>query len=120
MGWVRSHAFEGSRQRGSKICTYWVLILLELRQSVPVVIHGSTMPVGEEMHDVLTLLAPILVCWLVVFFSGRRRYRLPPGPRGFPLIGNILDAPKENSHLVFQEWGRRFSTCLMICCLYSL
>ena len=36
----------------------------------------------------------------------RRRY--PPGPKGWPLIGNWLEMPKTHQWLVFQDWSRKF------------
>ncbi|KAG2033215.1 cytochrome P450 [Suillus americanus] len=32
----------------------------------------------------------------------------PPGPRGWPLIGNILDMPRIKPWLTFTEWGHKY------------
>jgi cytochrome P450 len=32
----------------------------------------------------------------------------PPGPRGWPLIGNILDMPRIKPWLTFTEWGKKY------------
>ncbi|KAG2069748.1 cytochrome P450 [Suillus decipiens] len=32
----------------------------------------------------------------------------PPGPRGWPLVGNVLDMPRINPWLTFTEWGRKY------------
>ncbi|KAG2032312.1 cytochrome P450 [Suillus americanus] len=32
----------------------------------------------------------------------------PPGPRGWPLIGNILDVPRVKPWLTFTEWGKKY------------
>ncbi|KAG2360788.1 cytochrome P450 [Suillus spraguei] len=32
----------------------------------------------------------------------------PPGPRGWPLIGNFLDMPRIKPWLIFTEWGRKY------------
>ncbi|KAF8879055.1 cytochrome P450 [Infundibulicybe gibba] len=31
--------------------------------------------------------------------------RLPPGPRGWPLIGNLFDMPRKQTWLTFSKWG---------------
>ena len=33
---------------------------------------------------------------------------LPPGPKGLPLIGNMLDMPKEHEWVTFTEWKRKY------------
>jgi len=32
----------------------------------------------------------------------------PPGPRGWPLIGNVLDMPRVKPWLTFTEWGQKY------------
>jgi hypothetical protein len=36
----------------------------------------------------------------------------PPGPQGWPLIGNILDMPRIKPWLTFTEWGKKYGECL--------
>ena len=33
---------------------------------------------------------------------------LPPGPRGLPVIGNILDMPKEQEWVTFTQWADQY------------
>ncbi|KAG6848816.1 hypothetical protein H0H93_013773 [Arthromyces matolae] len=35
----------------------------------------------------------------------RRKARLPPGPRGWPIIGNLFDFPKQTRWITFSQWG---------------
>ncbi|KAG1734315.1 cytochrome P450 [Suillus lakei] len=36
----------------------------------------------------------------------------PPGPRGWPLVGNISDIPHIKPWLTFAEWGKKYGECL--------
>ncbi|GJE86541.1 cytochrome P450 [Phanerochaete sordida] len=38
----------------------------------------------------------------------RQRARYPPGPKGLPVIGNVLDMPKEHEWLTFASWGEKY------------
>ena len=60
-------------------------------------------------------LAILAILTLLLLFFRRHAYRttqLPPSPRGYPLIGSILDVPKKNSWLKYQEWCRSLSGSL--------
>ena len=39
---------------------------------------------------------------------------LPPGPKGYPLLGNLFDMPVDKAWLVYNDWyktyGRTFTT----------
>lgn len=35
---------------------------------------------------------------------------LPPGPKGLPIIGNVLDMPSEKDWLTFAHWGDIYGT----------
>lgn len=45
---------------------------------------------------------------LISFFDNKKRnphgYPLPPGPQALPLIGNVLDIPKEFEYLTYNNW----------------
>ncbi|KAH9917357.1 cytochrome P450 [Amylocystis lapponica] len=59
---------------------------------------------------ILGLLAAALALhWI----SRRRRLPLPPGPKGWPVLGNILDIPKKHEWLAYQQWGREFNSDLI-------
>ncbi|SJK99774.1 related to cytochrome P450 CYP2 subfamily [Armillaria ostoyae] len=38
----------------------------------------------------------------------KRRSPLPPGPRGYPIIGNVLDMPTDRPWLTFTQWGDKW------------
>lgn len=52
---------------------------------------------------------------LVVVLSYRlimsRTRSLPPGPRGYPLIGNLFDMPATQEWLAFAQWGDKYGEC---------
>ena len=39
---------------------------------------------------------------------------LPPGPKGFPLIGNLFDMPVEKAWVVYDEWRKTYGKVLII------
>ncbi|KAJ8086182.1 hypothetical protein PM082_005005 [Marasmius tenuissimus] len=52
-----------------------------------------------------------LVLLRKLWLSRRQKYRLPPGPSGFPLLGNVLDMPSEQEWLTFAQWGEAYGLC---------
>lgn len=42
----------------------------------------------------------------------KRRSPLPPGPRGYPIIGNVLDMPTDRPWLTFTQWGEKWGMSL--------
>ncbi|EIN09540.1 cytochrome P450 [Punctularia strigosozonata HHB-11173 SS5] len=53
----------------------------------------------------------VLLVSILLFLALRRskqRPPLPPGPKGLPLIGNLLDMPTHYPWKTYVEWGRRY------------
>jgi len=57
------------------------------------------------------LLLVVLVRW---YLFGSRKLPLPPGPKGYPVIGNALDLPKDNDWLTYSEWQKTYGDMIFI------
>lgn len=51
----------------------------------------------------------VVVVFLIYCFSKtRQRLRSLPGPRGWPILGNIFDIPTEYQWKTFAQWGEKY------------
>ncbi|PPQ88229.1 hypothetical protein CVT24_002733 [Panaeolus cyanescens] len=65
----------------------------------------------------ISLLHGAISAGLAVIFFGilqKRKSRLPPGPRGLPILGNALHMPKETPWLTFAEWSKIYGDVFCI------
>lgn len=62
-------------------------------------------------------LAGILCIWILraTISSSMRRRKMPQGPPGVPILGNVFDVPKSMPWLKFTEWKQKYgaSLCLL-------
>ena len=61
---------------------------------------------NTELLTAVGIAFAVLVC--IHGLHDRRKTRYPPGPAGLPLVGNVLQLPKEYHERKFQEWGREY------------
>ena len=58
---------------------------------------------------VLTAIVVLILVLIPLYCASKRdRLLLPPGPKGWPLIGNLLDIPRSNFVKTHAEWARKY------------
>ena len=73
------------------------------------------------VFDLLVFLSFGIALCAVRDYRRRRGLHYPPGPRSLPIIGNLLDIPKESSWLTYTEFSKQYgkSSCL-VSVLYNM
>ncbi|KAJ3478240.1 hypothetical protein NLI96_g9897 [Meripilus lineatus] len=66
--------------------------------------------------SLVAVTAVLSVILIAVFTRLVHKYprRHPPGPKGLPVLGNILDIPKEDAWRTYAEWSRQFVGTSMV------
>ncbi|KAF8510471.1 cytochrome P450 [Hysterangium stoloniferum] len=59
-------------------------------------------------------LAAVVILGVQVVRSSRSRKDRPPGPKPYPIIGNLLDFPKGREWLTFSSWAKTYGNCMSI------
>ncbi|KAI0776641.1 cytochrome P450 [Trametes elegans] len=62
-------------------------------------------------HAAAVLLLTLIVRSAIIH---RRRAPLPPGPAGWPLIGNVFDLPPDNHWKTFAKWGEQYGDLMSL------
>jgi hypothetical protein len=69
-------------------------------------------------HSITPYLVGVLGAAFVLGWLTRRNNRngipLPPGPKPLPLIGNLLDMPKEKDWETYRSWNERYGDIVYV------
>ncbi|KZT28680.1 cytochrome P450 [Neolentinus lepideus HHB14362 ss-1] len=64
--------------------------------------------------DVVLLLLGLFCLRQILQDGSRSRLPLPPGPKGYPLIGNTFDIPKSRAWVTFAQWGEQWGGIMSV------
>ncbi|TFK45989.1 cytochrome P450 [Heliocybe sulcata] len=64
--------------------------------------------------DLLFVLLGSLCVWQILQSRNRSRLPRPPGPKGYPLIGNALDIPTSRAWETFARWGEQWGGIMSV------
>ena len=58
----------------------------------------------------VVILCLCLVAWYVARRNKRGGCPLPPGPKGLPIVGNLLGMPTRDEWVTFGKWSKDFGS----------
>ncbi|KAF5329779.1 hypothetical protein D9619_009098 [Psilocybe cf. subviscida] len=78
---------------------------------IPRLLHHPTAQLWMAI-SILTIITLKLTKLLSDIKRNPARLPLPPGPKGYPIIGNILDMPRSNQWRVYDDWAKTYGDVL--------
>ena len=82
--------------------------------SWPVISQLGLLEITHEYLSLMAIITAVLISIFAIVLIGgvilpRRNARpWPPGPAGYPLIGNALSIPTKRAYVKFLEWKRQY------------
>lgn len=67
--------------------------------------------VSSPLFCLVTLLTSVLLLWVksaIARLEQKRSSVHPPGPKGLPIVGNVLDVPATSAWLVYEQWAQTY------------
>ena len=64
----------------------------------------STSRFVDQYASIILIAGAAWLAWRI-----KKRLPLPPGPNGLPIVGNVLDIPREKAWLKYMEWAKEYS-----------
>ena len=64
------------------------------------------------LADILAAVLFLVSIWAIHEYKRRGGLSYPPGPRPLPLIGNLLDIPKDSSWLAYTQYSKTYGTSI--------
>ena len=61
------------------------------------------------LRDAAVLLGGLSLSYYIGHRASKKQLPLPPGPKGWPIIGNALDMPLEKMAQGYAKWGKDLS-----------
>lgn len=65
---------------------------------------------GVPIFNALVAVSGLLLAYWA-FSRTPQRKPFPPGPPAWPLIGNLLDIPKDFGWFKYKEWSEQYGAC---------
>lgn len=70
--------------------------------------RGLAFPTTMAILTVDVLLSIAALISVALLLRPTKRYRLPPGPKGLPIIGNALQVPKILEWVQYRDWSLEY------------
>lgn len=66
--------------------------------------------------QVINIILGVVALWLVKEITEKKPLGRPiPGPKGWPIIGNLFDVLNEVEYKVFSQWRKKYGQRVILC-----